>query len=240
VKKTEVIHLLQHPEQITFREYEKLEDIATDYPFFTVLNALLAKASKNLNTPDQLHKLHTGALQSLNRTHFKKMMDFVPAPPPEQEAETDLEPEKGKDTMDLAGEPEKQEENSASQAEEEEGKASKDDDNDVLLSTILEVEDEKEPALNDKQKAQQEIIDSFINSNVGIIKADPENIEDAKVDLAKQSGQLSEDVISENFAKVLAKQGKIKKAVEMYEKLSLKYPEKSSYFASLIEKLQNK
>lgn len=47
-------------------------------------------------------------------------------------------------------------------------------------------------------------------------------------------------VISESLALVLAKQGKIDKAIEMYRKLSLRNPEKSAYFAVLIQNLRIK
>lgn len=47
-------------------------------------------------------------------------------------------------------------------------------------------------------------------------------------------------VISESLALVLAKQGKIDKAIEMYRKLSLRNPEKSAYFAALIQNLRIK
>lgn len=47
-------------------------------------------------------------------------------------------------------------------------------------------------------------------------------------------------VISESLALVLAKQGKTDKAIEMYRKLSLRNPEKSAYFAALIQNLRIK
>ncbi len=47
----------------------------------------------------------------------------------------------------------------------------------------------------------------------------------------------SEDIISESLAKILAKQGHTKESIEMYRKLSLKFPEKSGYFASLINEI---
>jgi hypothetical protein len=42
--------------------------------------------------------------------------------------------------------------------------------------------------------------------------------------------------LSETFAKILLKQGKKAMAIEIYEKLALKFPEKRAYFADLIEK----
>lgn len=46
-------------------------------------------------------------------------------------------------------------------------------------------------------------------------------------------------VISESYALILAQQGHIEKAIEMLQQLSLKNPEKSSYFAAQIEKFKN-
>ena len=54
---------------------------------------------------------------------------------------------------------------------------------------------------------------------------------------ADQSLETKEEIISELWADLLAKQGHIKKARKMYLKLSLKYPEKSSYFARKLENL---
>jgi hypothetical protein len=60
-----------------------------------------------------------------------------------------------------------------------------------------------------------------------------------KENLAESSTQIKEELITESFAKLLVKQGKNQKAVEIYEKLSLKFPEKSAYFANLIQNLTN-
>lgn len=47
-----------------------------------------------------------------------------------------------------------------------------------------------------------------------------------------------EGVVSETYAEVLATQGYTQKAIELYERLQLKFPEKSAYFARKIEDLQ--
>jgi len=46
--------------------------------------------------------------------------------------------------------------------------------------------------------------------------------------------------ISETFALLLEKQGKIEKAIHVYEELILKNPEKNSYFATRIQELKKK
>lgn len=57
-------------------------------------------------------------------------------------------------------------------------------------------------------------------------------------ELAERSVAENKDVISETLARLLAKQGYRDKAINMYERLRLAFPEKSAYFAAEIEKLK--
>jgi hypothetical protein len=59
-------------------------------------------------------------------------------------------------------------------------------------------------------------------------------------DLAQKSIQRDDNTITETLAKILELQKHYAKAIEAYEKLSLKYPEKSSYFATRILELKKK
>lgn len=87
---------------------------------------------------------------------------------------------------------------------------------------------------------QLDIIDQFLKLNPKIksmanLKIKPENQED----LSLKSTKIRKSLASETLANILVQQGKIKKAIKIYEHLILKLPEKKDYFASQIEKLQN-
>lgn len=56
--------------------------------------------------------------------------------------------------------------------------------------------------------------------------------------ILKKSLEMEDEIISETLARVMVQQGHTKKARELYEKLSLIFPEKSGYFAQIIENLE--
>ena len=57
--------------------------------------------------------------------------------------------------------------------------------------------------------------------------------------MARQSVQMPVDIASETLARIYLKQGDVERAIKMYEILILNYPEKSTYFASLIDKINS-
>jgi len=70
------------------------------------------------------------------------------------------------------------------------------------------------------------------------IEEEGDEIPEQVFEMAVNSIARKEELVSESLANVYAKQGKVEKAIEMYQKLSLQNPEKNAYFASKIEKLQ--
>lgn len=60
----------------------------------------------------------------------------------------------------------------------------------------------------------------------------------AQADLSVKSTQPEPELISEGLARILARQGKIERAVEIYQRLMVKQPEKMAYFAAQIQQLQ--
>lgn len=62
--------------------------------------------------------------------------------------------------------------------------------------------------------------------------------DEKKIQAEAEDSNEAKDVVTEAMAEVLVKQGKTHKATEIYRKLSLQHPEKSPYFAALIEQLK--
>ena len=87
-----------------------------------------------------------------------------------------------------------------------------------------------------RQVKQQAIVDRFLEANPRIT---PRREEIPEPEIVSKS--LSDDsfLVSETLAEVLLKQGKTGKALDIYEKLCLKYPEKSSYFAKKIRDINS-
>ena len=59
-------------------------------------------------------------------------------------------------------------------------------------------------------------------------------------DLSARSVKFRDDIISENLANIMIKQGKHEKAIDIYKKLIWKFPQKKTYFATQIEELKKK
>lgn len=57
------------------------------------------------------------------------------------------------------------------------------------------------------------------------------------IEMARKSVEDRDDLVTETLAKVYLSQGDTNRALRIYHKLSLLYPEKSAYFAALVEKI---
>ena len=84
---------------------------------------------------------------------------------------------------------------------------------------------------------KQEIIESFIHSDAGVIRADKETR--LQGDISMISAEENEGFITDTLARIYLKQGLYNKAIYAYEKLCLKYPEKSVYFVTQIEEIKS-
>jgi tetratricopeptide (TPR) repeat protein len=99
---------------------------------------------------------------------------------------------------------------------------------------------EAQEELNDVPQSNvndfESILDKFIRENPRISRPKAEFYN--PVNMAKQSIESDDEMVTETLANVYYKQGHYKKAIRAYEKLCLIYPHKMTYFASLIQKIK--
>ncbi len=89
---------------------------------------------------------------------------------------------------------------------------------------------------NSELLSKQELIDRFIKLEPKI--SSPKREFFNPVDKARQSSIDHDELVSETLARVQMQQGNIDKAIKIYEKLILLYPEKRVYFATQIKNIE--
>ncbi len=236
-------YIINNPQLINDDDIEMLSSLVATYPYFTIAQVLLA-VGYDLKEDKKLNKqLRLAAAMSPDRNSLRHLL----ADTKEKKNTCDLPDEFGNDSQQLLDSiviPEidlnkSQEELSREMALLEEKRKSLDELKNLIEQRIIELEREKEVAdKEDKTLSKTEIIDKFIAENPQISRPKQEFYNPMTV--AQASVVDKENIISETLATIYLNQGYVEKAISVYQKLSLKNPEKSVYFAELIEKAKNK
>jgi len=107
-------------------------------------------------------------------------------------------------------------------------------DNSVNLLDGLETETENGTG--------NSLIDNFLMSEPGTIRrilGEDNNVgSEKRIDIIEKSDAENDELISETLATIYLQQKSYEKALAAYKKLSLKFPEKSIYFATRIEEIE--
>ena len=90
----------------------------------------------------------------------------------------------------------------------------------------------------EKLSTHNDLVDRFIREDPRI--STPKREFFNPEDNARQSASLPDDLVSETLAVIYENQGLNTMAIKIYEKLVLRIPEKSSYFAARIKEIENK
>ena len=126
-------------------------------------------------------------------------------------------------------------------------KASKGDFSDKDLSKLLRAFIEEDSAAPEKQKRSVKVVggDYFTQAQYDNVKASDDNVFSrfavkASIEASSDEGdgaEIDDDFCTEPLAQIYAEQGYFEQAKHIYSKLLLKFPEKSAYFAALLENL---
>ncbi|MGN0032733.1 MAG: hypothetical protein ACI358_02995 [Candidatus Limimorpha sp.] len=229
--------LLEHPEAINDQDVSELEIIVRKYPFFTAAHVLLAVGMKRTSNEKATSQLGSAAAIVPNRNTLRKLCTMLP-----DEYHTVTEPNIIPERTLLIPEIDLSKSSEILNKDVEliqQKKKTLDELMSIIEEKIAQLEKEKKrnekPA---KKMSKAEIIDKFISENPSISRPKQEFFN--PISAAQESIVDQENIISETLAKIYDKQGYYEKAISIYQKLSLKYPEKSIYFAGQINMLKNK
>lgn len=236
-------YIINNPQSINDNDIEMLSSIVAEYPYFTLAQILLAIGFDLTEDKRQNRQLRLASAMSPDRNALRLLLSESK----EKKEACDLPDEFGNEsqqTLESVVIPEidlskSQEELSREMDLLEEKRKSLDELKYLIEQRIIELEREKEEvAKEDKTLSKTEIIDKFIAENPQISRPKQEFYNPMVV--AQTSVVDKENIISETLATIYLNQGYVEKAISVYQKLSLKNPEKSVYFAELIEKAKNK
>ncbi len=236
--KDKYIQLLEKPELISTEDHSEITAIIQEYPYFQSARALNLKILKSQESFKYNNELKVTAAYTTDRT---VLFDFITSEAfkkttqkedklrlkdkilPKRKAK-EVEPDNDNLT---AGKPLSFDKNETFSFNQWLQLSSK--------KTIVRVStndaSEKETTAKSEHEA---IIDRFIEAAPKIPRPNKTASTEIKVSENQQSNQLA----TETLAKVYLEQKKYDSAIQAYKILSLKYPEKSGYFADQIKRIQ--
>jgi len=215
--KNNFIDFLSNPQALSLNEIMFLENATKKYPYFQLSYTLIAKGIYAKAPEIAQDAVRKAAVYALSRNALRKVI------------ENDMD----WNSVTTARFIESPIENKFSQGTIE------DELNREKLEEEL-IESIAKPALRNIQDEQLALIEQFIKKEPRIQPIRKNDGSEEFEDLSERSTTLNGPLLTESYAKILARQGRFDQAIEGYHKLILKKPEKSADFAEKITVLQKK
>ena len=262
----QLIGYMTRPERLKGDAVNEMEQMVNGHPYFAIGQTLLAIAYQNTGDERYESQLRRTAAIMPNRDklrlftliakhRFESEPEIPALPdeiPPTDNVFSNIEPIETMEEqssgiiqkkvfiipeINLSG---SHEELTAEMALLEEKRKSLDELKAIIARRLKEIEEEKQRKEAEQQQpkklTRKELIDKFILENPSISRPKAEFYN--PISVAQNSIIDQENIVSETLAKIYEQQNYFEKAISIYKKLGLKYPEKSRYFAAQIERLQ--
>ena len=244
LNKDKYIQFLEKPELISVENSSEITALIQEYPYFQSAKALRLKVLKNQESYKYNNELKITAAYTTDRT---VLFDFITS-------EAFKETPKKEEKLSLKDKILPKKKTTAIETIEEDlaiGKPLSFTQNETFsfnqwlqLSSKKTIVRDITPPQKEEKKQEEEtapikseheaIIDRFIETAPKISRPNKTSTSDIKIADNQQSNQLA----TETLAKVYLEQKKYDSAIQAYKILSLKYPEKSGFFADQIKRIQ--
>ncbi|MEB2777592.1 hypothetical protein SYJ56_19910 [Algoriphagus sp. D3-2-R+10] len=235
VNAVQFLEIIQKADSLDPSEILQLQKVQENFPYFQIPYVLTARFELQKDGTEKPSSLGYAAISSPDRIWLKSLIEktaveasipnaSIPKPEINVGEKTEATEEANK-KAEINSEPAK--------PIRQRRKPPKDD----LIETIKRKE--KRVIVDEKKKEQIDLIKAFSKKDIKLATIKEIEANQNTENLAAASTQINDNLISESYAKILAKQGKKQLAKEIYEKLVLKFPDKRAYFADLIEKLKD-
>jgi hypothetical protein len=247
MKRENIIAFVQDPSQLDQSSLGELEELLNAYPWFQTAHLLVAKNHHNIDSIKFHEVLRDSAAYAGDRTILYHLIHA-----PAVKTGTNWMGEQGKETADKAG----QQEDLVRSPDPQPFSDSREEfaytgtyqlKEESVLSETSAIEEytftgwfdhfQSVPPEKPVRTEQEALIEKFIKDRPTISRG--QDIPPIDNDLSEDSSVDSDSFMTETLAKIYMKQGLLKKAIVAYEKLSLKYPEKSTYFATQINRIKS-
>jgi hypothetical protein len=209
----QILQCIQAPEKLNKETLPFLKELTAQHPAFEAAWILYLKNLKNLNDSSFGQELINGAIRIQDR---RRLYLFLNEKNNEKEPEQTDSSETELDIFNLIFAPE------------------------YRLEAPEEAETGKDqnarPIQNELEK-KFKLIDKFLEAQPKMPQIKNEETS-SPMERQLENQEENDDLVTETLAMIYAKQGYNRKAIQIFEKLSLKYPEKSTYFAAQIEKIK--
>ncbi len=241
--------LLKCPERLNIDSLEFLRKIVDKYPYFQTVRLLYLKNLCLLQATSFKSVLYESVIYITDRMLLYRLLEKN-HPPVYSEKYDDSHNQRGNRSMDLI------DTFLTKMPEYKQAILGQSDRNMDYISFLLK-DEEKKPASvetatesGEKRLRGQDLIDQFVKSSeqetaipVSATTNGKDELsyveEEERKKMVIDSGLgLDEEYFTETLANIYIKQHKYSKALEIIKKLSLKYPKKSTYFATQIKTLE--
>lgn len=215
--KNNFIGFMSNPQSLSLNDIMMMENATKKYPYFQLSYTLIAKGIFSKAPEIAQDAVRKAAIYALSRNALRKVI------------ENDMD----WNSIPVARLIESPTENKFSQGTIED-ELNREKLEEELIASIAK------PALRNIQDEQLALIEQFIKKEPRIQPIKRNDGSEEFEDLSERSTTLNGSLFTESYGKILARQGRFDQAIEVYNKLMLKNPEKSAYFAEKIADLQRK